>query len=460
MTQRATPRYFAGRPDSGRDAYPAEIDPTQVIDNFFVGGRLVTEQEWAITVDPYGRLQGWVVNSSNVLAPELQSQLAYSDVASASKGRCLDARNFYLFHMQLLEQPSDAPGLNDPVYLYGTIYGPYPEAGSNPSAGIEGQLTVTRADLLDGIINGSMFAFRSAPEGDSGPPTRTFNILLPGDRDEEVAAGNGLIMMYPLHPPEMINLGTANEPIVSQLLYDVLSSLKEDLIGQKVNNPLCTLTIPVPNRFVMEQDLMSQGYKIKNGVAIRSKLVSTNQFSGVLASVFGELAADRLDLPPEGTVDDLIEIAKHCIYQVPGWPPPRTIALRRKCEPVSSDVRARAANCAPLRAPIVHMPQQTQQPSSPHPAPNTVARAAPARSSAPRAAAPAAQAASWMQDFIQSHQKAGVAPPRITTPSQPKQKKGSEWQKDFGQSSKPKPEKAESKEQKDETAPDWLKDFE
>lgn len=458
MAQRTTPRYFAGRPDAGRDTYPSEIDPTQVIDNFFVGGRLVTEQEWAITVDPYGRLQGWVVSNNNVLAPELQSQLAYSDVACASKIRCLDAKSFYLFHMQLLEQPADAPGLNDPVYLYGTIYGPYPEAGSNPSPGIEGQLTVTRADLLDGIITGTMFSFRSAPEGGSGPPTRTFNVLLPGDRDEDIAAGNGLIMMYPLHPPEMINLGTANEPIVSQLLYDVLSSLKEDLVLQKVNNPLRTMTLPVPNRFVMEQDLMSQGYKIKNGVAIRSKLVSTNQFSGVLASVFGDIAADRLDLPPEGTVDDLIEIAKQCIYQIPGWPPPRTIALRRKSEPVSAEVRARAANCAPLRAPIVHTPL----PSTPAPqATSAGARQTPPPVIPARSAAPSGQAAGWMQDFIQSHQKAGVAPPRITTPSPARQIPGGpEWQKDFGQTFKPKQDPAPKSEKKDEAAPDWLKDFE
>jgi hypothetical protein len=435
MAQRTTPRYFAGRPDAGRDEYPAEIDPTQVIDNFFLGGRSVTEQEWAVTIDPYGRLQGWVLSAEHALAQELQTQLAYADVACDSRVRCLDAHNFYLFHMQLLEQPADAPGLNDPVYLYGTMYGPYPEAGMQPAAGVDGQLTVTRADLLDGIVTGSMFAFRSAPDGGAGPATRTFNVLLPGDRDEEINMGRGMVMMYPLHPAEMVNTGAANEIIVSQLLYDVLSSLKEDITRQKVNNPLRNMVLPVPNRFVMEQDLIAQGYKIKNGVAIRSKLVSTNQFSGVLASVFGEMAADKLELPPEGTVDDLINIARDCIYKLPGWPPPRTVALRNRCRPADAATRARASGAAQMRAPLIHTPVHTVHGRSAV-APDVVSQPPTVR---PK---PTGQPPAWMQDFMQSHRKDGAPPPRITaTQTQA-------------------PQTAQTQKKKKEPAPEWMKDFE
>jgi hypothetical protein len=424
MAQRTTPRYFAGRPDSSRDELPAEIDPTQVIDNFFTGGRSVMEREWAITIDPYGRLQGWTVSAGNVLSSELQSQLAYNDVACDSRVRCLDAQNFYLFHMELLEQPADAPGLNDPVYLYGTLYGPYPEAGSQPCPGIEGQLTVTRADLLDGIVNGAMFGFRGAPEGGAGPAHRVFNVLLPGDRDEEINAGRGLVMMYPLNPAEMINTGSANEIIVSQLLYDVLSSLKDDLVRTKVNNPLRNLVLPVPNRYVMEQDLIGQGYTIKGEVALRSKLVATNQFTGVLASVFGDMAADKLDLPPEGTVDDLIKIAQDCIYRLPGWPPPRTLQLRARCQPATPDVRARAANTAPLRSPIIHTPARSA----------TATTVAPELVSQPQVVRPrivSSQPPAWMQDFMQSHRKDGAPPPRLTAPQKKKEEPKPDWLKDF-----------------------------
>lgn len=430
MAQRTTPRYFAGRPDDARNVLPAEIDPTQVIDNFFVGGRVVTEQEWAVTVDPYGRLQGWVLSNKDVLAPELQGQLAYNDVACASRVRCLDARNFWLFHMELLEQPSDAPGLNDPVYLYGTLYGPYPEAGAAPSPGIEGQLTVTRADLLDGIVAGAGFAFKLAPEGEAGPASRAFNVLLPGDRDEEIAQGCGLVMMYPLHPAEMISTGTANELIVAQLLYDILSSLKDDVVRNKVNNPLRSIVLPVPNRFVMEQNLAAQGYKIKGDTAVRNKaaMLLPNQnplFTGMLQSVFGDIAQDKLELPPEGTVDDLIQIANECIYKLPGWPPQRTVQLRSRCQPVSSDVRARAANAAPLRDPIVHHPVKTPQAPQAVAAPPVVSQ--PGRKNAqPVSPRPAA----WMQDFIQSHQKQGAPPPRITSAT-PVPEPKPDWLKDF-----------------------------
>lgn len=436
MTQRSTPRYFAGRPDASREELPAEIDPTQVVDNFFIGGRSVMEREWAITIDPYGRLQGWTVGGENVLAPELQTQLAYNDVACDSRVRCLDAQNFWLFHMQLLEQPADAPGLNDPVYLYGTLYGPYPDAGAEPSSGIEGQLTVTRADLLDGIVNGAMFGFRAAPEGGAGVPARTFNVLLPGDRDEEINMGRGLVMMYPLNPAEMIHTGIANEIIVSQLLYDVLSSLKDDLTRTKVNNPLRNLVLPVPNRYVMEQDLIAQGYTIKGDVALRSKLVATNQFTGVLASVFGDMAADRLELPPEGTVDDLIGIAQDCIYRLPGWPPPRTLQLRARCQPATPDVRARAANTAPLRSPIVHTPVRASAT-----VPNVVSTPPVVRAqSRPVSSHPPA----WMQDFMQSHRKEGTPPPRLTN----------------GAGAGAGAAAGAKKKEKYETKPEWLKDFE
>src|SRR5262249_54008691 len=54
----------------------------------------------------------------------------------------------------------------------------------------------------------------------------------------------------------------SNEIVVKQLLYDILIALKEDLERERIARPLRSMTIPVPSRFLLEQELQSQGYSI------------------------------------------------------------------------------------------------------------------------------------------------------------------------------------------------------
>lgn len=477
MGQAKSPRFFAEHHNAKREALPSEIDPTHVVDNFFAGSRHTQESEWLVTLDPYGRLQPWVASSKPDLCSDLQSQLAYNEVANSSTARMLATADFYLFHMQLLEQPADAPGLNDPVYLYGTIYGAFPERASEPTEGVEGQLTVTRADLLDAIISGAKYAFQYAPNSNGGRSGRCFNLLLGGDREEETAKGNGLILTYPLLPNEIVSSGTSNEIMIAQILYDVLTLLKQDLLRTRTSNPLCSTVLPVPSRYSMEQDLIAEGYKIKGDVATRNKIVSNTHMSSLLSQVFGQLAQDKLELPPEGTVDELIDIATRTIYKIKGWPPPRTVAVRNRCETVTPEARSRSAGRPAPKSPVIHVPKARQADASDTSTASTVSRA-----SAPTQKP--FRVADWMQDFIETHAQNGTAAPIITganqhprvsggsgktaTPAQSYKQK--EWEKDFSQDfsqtqnthrSDSDPQKQKQQQQQQSSAkPDWMKDFE
>src|SRR5262249_32282812 len=154
-----------------------------------------------------------------------------------------------------------------------------------------------------------------------------FHLLLPGDREDEIRRGAGIVLAYPLLPPELTLNDVSNELVVSQLLYDILVSLKEDLEREQIVHPLRSIVLPVPSRTTLERQLISQGYEIKGGTAVK-KAESGGGFQGLLATVFGQFMSDRLDLPPEGGTDDFLNLAVTTLNTLPGWPSPRVSVLR------------------------------------------------------------------------------------------------------------------------------------
>lgn len=328
MTRRTLPRYFVGRADAQSTGSPlSESPPTaHVIDSFFIGNRNIQEREWVISLDCLGGLQALPGKRLDSLPASAQSELAYHELSGSGRGRLLEVAEVFLFNLQLLEQPAGGPGFNDPVYLYGTLYGPYPAAEDSQAGGIEGQLTVTRGDMLHGLVQGAVHAFRYAKSSvESGPALRCFHLMLPGGTDEDIRRGSAIVLAYPLLPVELIATDVSNEFVVSQLLYDLLSALKEDLTREQIENPLRSMVLPVPNRFLLEQELQRQGYSIKGDTATK-ETGSGKGFQGFLSAVFGSLMSDRLELPPEGEVDEFLEIARLTLNALPGWPPRLQIA--------------------------------------------------------------------------------------------------------------------------------------
>lgn len=427
MSQRPLPRYFVSRQndDSFADCL-STLDPCHAIDSFFIGGRHLVEREWVVTIDSAGYLKAVDGDKLGKLPAEVQQDLAFNEVIGSAANRTLDSSAVYLFYLEALEQPPETPGLNDPVYLYGTLYGPFPSSSNESLRGINGQLTVNRMDLLAGLVDSARFAFNYQSVGNE--TLRCFNLLLPGDREEEIAQGKGLVMAYPLMPAEVVMGEPWNEIVVCGLVFDILSALKEDLEKEKVNHPLRSMTLPVPNRAWLEQQLESNGYQIKGNIATRLPGSNTG-IPKMLSYALGHLIKDKTTLPPQGTINDFIEIAEATIKHLPGFPSTRLKALRSRVRDVSPEARAQGSRT---------------KTAPPQPARIPVGQVFPAQ----MGNAPAAKKADWMQDFITKHRPAGAGETRLTTisglansrPSQPAKV----------------PAKAETKLN---AKPDWMSDF-
>ena len=185
------PRYFQSSPASGPEPLAPDAEVHHVIDVF-----QLREREIAVGLDGEGRLHAVPAEAWRRMRDVAQRELARFEVAGGRRRR-LDCSALHLFDLQAVEQRADEPGPNDSIYLYGSMYGPLDESGARPAAAHNGQLTVTRADVLDGLAAGAAWPFRYATSipGRAGP--RFVHLLLPGDRVEELEQGRGAVLAYP-----------------------------------------------------------------------------------------------------------------------------------------------------------------------------------------------------------------------------------------------------------------------
>lgn len=455
------PKYFVSYAGNDESAHPDDDQtflPAHVVDSFFLGNRPTSNREWVVMTDIAGTIRALPADLRNGFPPSLQAELAYHEVSGAVFGRRLEVEEFFLLDVQVLEQPADTPGPNDPVYLYGILYGPYSNIEDAPISATKGQLTVTRADALDGLVQGAAHAFRYVNSADSGePPSCCFHMMLPGDREEEIRRGRGVVLAYPLLPADLALSNPSNETVVNQLLYDLLSTLKADLSREGIENPLRSMRLPVPSRSNLEHQLEFEGYTIKGDTAIR-EVSGGKGFGGFLASVFGALTQERLDLPSQGNVGDFLQIARVALKALPGWPSPLAVALREPVKAVSTERRGATENLSlpPSRE------AGTPRPSSSPPPTTSVRVRLPAMSEA-------GETPAWMQDFIEAHRKPGAPPPKLTSIVGPRQHKEPRsklssakkpaWMKDFEPDS-PVTRTGESNQPNPPDKPDWMKDFE
>lgn len=420
------------------------LPPEHVVDTFRLVTHTQAEQEWLVVADALGRLSAIPDTDRGALPPSVQQELAYHEIGGRRKSRRIEASELFLFNLQLVEQPVPCPGVDDPVYLYGTLFGPFPAAEPLSPAGAEGQLTVTRVDLLDGLAQGVSHAFRyPGNTGANGDPAHCFHLLLPGDRDEELRSGRGLVLAYPLLPTEFFLTDPSNEFLIRQLWYDLLKALQEDLKCESAAHPLGNLILPVPSRHLLEQRLVSEGYEIQGDQAIKKREAETG-FRGLINNVLDALSTETLSLPPEGGVEEFLAITRAALDGLPGVPPPRTLTLRQRINPAQPAAAFRVSNPVPPPPPAGHSTAGSSSVSMPP-------RAIPLRRR---------DADDWMKDFTTERKPEGVKPPRLSGPSAPTPRRGSqrgepEWMADFaapqGEPGEPEPPNAKN--------PDWSGDF-
>jgi hypothetical protein len=285
----------------------------------------------------------------------------------------------------------DAPGLNDAMYLYGALRGPYTTSPSTPVQSVEGQLTVTRADLLAALVDGVRDAFAYRPDASGA---RCVHALLPGERDAVIDGGHGVVLAFPLAPAWSLETAIANDRVAAQMFYDVLTAFYRD--GGIANE------LPVPSRQDVEHELVAAGWTIDAGVA-------TRKTKGGLLGLGSEI--ETKPLPREGTLDEYVAAAHAAIARL-GPPSPETLALRRR------------------RGEVVAMPPVTSRPV-PAPRPTTpaaVATSVPVRQPRPQVAT----STDWMKDFVDAHQSQGHKKPKVVAPARAVTTKATpDWMADF-----------------------------
>lgn len=400
------PRYFVPRPNAAHPS-PAPADRiAQVLDTFRLRTRNGDEREWLVGLDGSGGLTCVPLEARNALPPRALTQLSHHEIALGDRPRVIAAEEIFILDVQVVEQPHDSE-LNGPIYLYGTLGGPY--GGDDPPAIQEGQLTASRADLLAGLVDGATHSFRY-------PAARGLHAALPGARVDEIEAGRGLVLAYPLAAAELGG-DAGNEAVVAGLFADLLADLAADL--ERSGTPLAQ-AIPVANRAALEKQLTREGWIVKGDRAQRRPALRAG-WRRVFGWLFAGFARERRTLPPEGKLDEFVELARIALAALPGWPDSRARVLMN-----------RLGGAAPLHQPERPIPRAV--PAPPSTAPPAQPVAVPPRIR--RVARPGAgNVPDWMQDFIAGH--------RSTRPTQ----------------AKPRGEGDSGVRQSTADRPDWMKDF-
>ena len=461
------PRYFVPRSGSQEQVSGEPPPIMQIIDSFLIGASHLLEMDCVVGVDTLGDLQLCGRSAVSQMDEILQGQLTFNELSCQSGRRILSLTRFYLFAMQLLEQPGDSPGINDPVYLYGKLFALYPNAAN--TVGVEGQLTVTRADILHGLAESAKYGFTYAVgTNHSALATRCFHFLAPCDNESDLNKGAGVVIVYPLPTAELAATDPSNELTIKQMLFDVLQSLKKDLQANNVPSKLCNLELPIPSRQSLEMNLEARGYKVKGNLAQRAMSASSGSapLDNVLSNLYGKLSRDRLDLPAEGSLDDFLDITRKTIQSIKGWPPEKNKMLARLCRSATPDEIARASQT--IESETLRVPKTPQRPASM--LKNEELSRAFVKSDARvcNSGPP-----DWMKDFMKAHKQsssiitqfhqnsrtnAELAAQKPSARKENSQAVNSDWAKDFdAANSEIKNDKTKPEENK--KAPDWMADF-
>ena len=393
------PRYFVASA-SAPPGRPDRDDPGRLVNALAVVQ--VGAAELVVGTDGEGRLRAVSGGERAAMTARVQAQLAYHEVTSPAPVG-VSASEVWLLDVQVVELLRDAPGLNDPLHLYGSLRGAYPWALEREVASVEGQLTVTRSDLLGGLVAGVERAFKVEP---SSAGARCIHAMVPGGPPAEMQEGRGLVLAFPLaHLP--IGDDPPNELVVAQTLYDVLSALRADL-GDDGAAPL-----PVPSRRALEAELAADGWHIDGDRAVRKK-------GGIGGRLLGVGKKERT-LPPQGTLEDYVTEARTVLARLTPAPArASTPPVRRSTAPrpaVSTTPDEWMKDFSTARP----SPGKTRPRAKPRPAVIVPRVSRPARVLSQEAPA---SPPDWMRDF-----KEPAAKPEPEPEAQPAERP--DWSKDF-----------------------------
>jgi hypothetical protein len=247
-----------------------------------------------------------VVEMPADLGHRARAQIAFHEAKRA--WHTIRAEELYVLDVQAVEKQPDAPGADDPLFLYGVLRGPYPEGLTSGVAGVEGQLAVTRGELLDGFALGIDRGF-VYEQGKCGMSCT--HAALPIDISGHPPAA---VLAFPLVP---MGDDGSNELVAAEMICDVLGAMRTDLGDDLSADP-----VPVPNRAQYEHDLAAGGWTIKGDTAVHSGGKSR------FASLFSP--GKKQKLPKQAALADYIPLIAQHLARLPGWPEPARSTLHSR----------------------------------------------------------------------------------------------------------------------------------
>jgi hypothetical protein len=294
------------------------------------------------------------------LGAHARAQLAFHE--ARRPWQVIHADELYVLDVQAVEKQPDTPGADDPLFLYGVLRGPYPEALAHGVSGIEGQLATTRGELLDGLAVGIERAF-VYEAGRCG--TSCTHAMLPIEISG--AAKRSVVLAFALVP---MGEDGSNELIAGELIADVLGAMREDLGDDLADDP-----VPVLDRALRERELVAAGWTIKGEIAVHAG------GKGRLASLFAPSRKQRLPRDRARRVRTLDRGAARPSAWLAG------AGAARVAPPARTHARATASARATADAtPAAPRTRATADAAPADPTARATADAAPADSTAPAAA--------------------------------------------------------------------------
>jgi hypothetical protein len=395
--ERLVLRYFVPHGESLELPSPLDTGLARPVDAFVLGEAGLSRRV-IVARDLMGELVVVDEDGPGGLPDAIRFAVGHHELARGRPPRFVDATQVWLLAIDLLEQASDGPGTNDPLQLYGRLSGPW---GAKTTAhACNGQLTVTRGDLLRGFAEGAEQPFLV-------PGGAIFHAAVPGGLPEDLAGGHGIVLAYALLPLDAGGFEGGNESSALQIFHGLVHAFHDDLRRQGSRHAFAQRTLPVDDQRTLAARLQAEGFTIRDGVAWKRS---------------GLFARERRPLPPEWTIDDIGPVAREALSALAsGFPDPRSAALWARIQPAS-----------PASAFVPTSGSPTWTPAPPRRSPKTVVEQ-PFRRRDP----------DWMNDFATS---TTAVPPRRTRVSPP--------------SSTATRGPAASSDRRYVSKPDWMKDFE
>jgi hypothetical protein len=306
------PPFFTPRVGVEARALTLELAGVQQATDVFEASFGAEEAEpWVVVIDEAGSFFLAELERRDELPARVRDMVNEQLLGPAL--RQVHLKELYLFALLAADAGIDRPGLNDPMALDGALYGPFP---SEKPRALEGRLTITRGDLLQGAIEGHATRFFVTGHQLDPRVCGATGLMLPASEARTLQAGRGAVLAFPYSPFAAEQGASGNERLLNDLLYGVLEQVRGELEKSRPGDPLGAIRVPFPNRSALAAELRARGFTLDGNQAVKAR-----------PGLLGRLFAERIQLPEQGRTEDYLWLSRSFLQLFEGWPTDRQRAL-------------------------------------------------------------------------------------------------------------------------------------